>query len=64
MPRKPHGRDLPVSAPTSQPLGMHGLITSALGALRRWWTAKRRYRPERRYMRGGQPGGARAVARC
>jgi hypothetical protein len=29
-------------------------IRSALGALLRWWAEGRHYRPERRYMRGGQ----------
>jgi hypothetical protein len=34
--------------------GARRTIAAALRALRRWWTAGRRYRPERRYMRGGQ----------
>jgi hypothetical protein len=34
-------------------------VAAALRALRRWWAAGRRYRPERRYMRGGQPPAAR-----
>jgi hypothetical protein len=29
-------------------------IRSTLGALHRWWAEGRHYRPERRYMRGGQ----------
>jgi len=29
-------------------------FSTALAALRRWWSVGRHYRPERRYMRGGQ----------
>ncbi len=29
----------------------------ALSALRSWWSTGRHYRPERRYMRGGQEHG-------
>ncbi len=43
------------------PRGALRIAAEALGALRRWWAAGRRYRPERRYMRGGgQPPTARA----
>ena len=39
--------------PARVPRGPFRTIAAAFGALRRWWTAGRRYRPERRYMRGG-----------
>ena len=51
----------PAQAP---PRGALWLAAEGLGALRRWWAAGRRYRPERRYMRGGdKQAGARALAR-
>ena len=39
--------------PAQAPRGALRIAAEALGALRRWWAAGRRYRPERRYMRGG-----------
>ncbi len=37
---------------------------AAVGALLRWWRVGRRYRPERRYMRSGEPrAGSSAAAR-
>ena len=39
--------------PAQAPRGALRTTAEALGALRRWWAAGRRYRPERRYMRGG-----------
>jgi hypothetical protein len=37
---------------------------AAVAALLRWWRVGRRYRPERRYMRGGGPdAGPTAAAR-
>ena len=51
------------AAPVAVPLGPFRRITAVLGALRRWWAAAgRHYRPERRYMRGGQPRAARVLA--
>jgi hypothetical protein len=50
------------AAPVATPRGAFRAIQAALGALRRWWAGGRRYRPERRYMRGGQPRAARVLA--
>jgi hypothetical protein len=37
------------------PLGAQGMLAAALDRLRSCLGAERRYRPERRYMRGGRP---------
>ena len=58
-----HGPSIRRAAYADTPRRALRTIAAALGALRRWWAAERHYRPERRYMRGGQPGVARAVAR-
>lgn len=42
--------------------GASGSVAAALAALRRWWSRGWRYRPERRYMRGGPREGARPSA--
>jgi hypothetical protein len=51
------------AAPVASPRGAFRMIPAALGALRRWWAGGRHYRPERRYMRGGQSDAQRALAR-
>jgi hypothetical protein len=48
------GPSIRPAAPAWTPHGTLGAVAAALGALRRWWVAGRHYRPERRYMRGGQ----------
>ena len=50
------------AAPAAALHGARRIIATARAALRRWWAAGRHYRPERRYMRGGQPRAARVLA--
>ena len=50
-------------ARVATPHGAFRMVPMALAALRRWWAGGRHYRPERRYMRGGQPHARRAAAR-
>ncbi len=50
------------AAPAATAHGALRTVAAAIAALRRWWAAGRRYRPERRYMRGGQPRAARVLA--
>ncbi len=50
------------AVPVATPRGAFRTIQAALGALRRWWAAGRHYRPERRYMRGGQLRATRVLA--
>ena len=49
------------AAPVAMPRGAFRTIQAALCALRRWCAGRRSYRPERRYMRGGQPCAARVL---
>ena len=58
-----HGPNIRRAAPAAASHGALRTIGAALGALRRWWAAERHYRPERRYMRGGEPHAARVLAR-
>ncbi len=58
-----HAPSIRRAAPVASPRGAFWMIPAALGALRRWWAGGRHYRPERWYMRGGQPDAQRALAR-
>ncbi len=58
-----HAPSIRRAAPVASPRGAFRVIPAALGALRRWWAGGRPYRPERRYMRGGQTHAQRALAR-
>ena len=49
-----HDPSIRRAAPAATLHGARRTIAAALRALLRWWTAGRRYRPERRYMRGGR----------
>ena len=56
-----HDASVPRAEPAQALRGALPTVAEVLGALRRRWAAGRRYRPERRYMRGGgQPPTARA----
>ncbi len=58
-----HGPSIRRAAPAAKSRGAFRMIPVAFGALRRWWSAGRHYRPERRYLRGGAlPNAAQASA--
>jgi len=58
-----HDPSIRRAASASPTRGARGMLAAALRALRGWWVAQRRYRPERRYMGGGRPRGAPELAR-